>query len=512
MNMTNEEIGDVKNSVKRLFFVVVSVILQLIWLAYLMTEVVDISPYISGTLQVIAVVIALFIYAGRRNPDIKLPWIMLILVFPVLGVLMFLLFDASITTYTVRKHIEAIDQQIEPHLKQNEETLNALRKEDPSMSNIATYLYKYASAPLYRYNDVTFYSNASDAIEAQKEALKQAKRFIFMEYHAIEDAQSFAPIKEILAAKVKEGVDVRIFYDDVGSIGFINTDFIERMEELGIRTRVFNKVVPFLSFFMNNRDHRKITVVDGQVGFTGGYNLANEYFNLTHPYGHWKDTGIRIEGSAVQSLTALFLEMWNAIKDDHDNITNFLYMTPHYKSDGFIQPYGDTPLDQETTGEDVYLNIIKRAKHYVYITTPYLITTSDMTRELSLAAKRGVDVKIITPGIPDKKTIYRVTRSYYQNLVRAGVKIYEYTPGFMHAKEIISDGEIATCGTINFDYRSLYHHFENGAVLYKCSCIKDMVEDFKKTLLSCEDVTDKYLHRRGRSIIDIILRLFAPLL
>ena len=230
MNMTNEEIGDVKNSVKRLFFVVVSVILQLVWLAYLMTEVVDISPYISGGLQVIAGIIALFLYAGRRNPDIKLPWIMLILVFPVLGVLMFILFDASITTYTVRKHIEAIDQQIDPHLKQNEETLSALKKEDPSMSNIATYLYKYANAPVYRYNDVTFYNNASDAIEAQKEALKKAKRFIFMEYHAIEDAQSFAPIKEILAAKVKEGVDVRIFYDDVGSIGFINTDFIERME------------------------------------------------------------------------------------------------------------------------------------------------------------------------------------------------------------------------------------------------------------------------------------------
>ena len=187
-------------------------------------------------------------------------------------------------------------------------------------------------------------------------------------------------------------------------------------------------------------------------------------------------------------------------------------MTPHYKSDGFIQPYGDTPLDQETTGEDVYLNIIKRAKHYIYITTPYLITTSDMTRELSLAAKRGVDVKIITPGIPDKKTIYRVTRSYYQNLVRAGVEIYEYTPGFMHAKEIISDDEIATCGTINFDYRSLYHHFENGAVLYKCSCIKDMIIDFNNTLTECKNVTEKYLHRRGRSIIDIVLRLFAPLL
>jgi cardiolipin synthase len=336
-----------------------------------------------------------------------------------------------------------------------------------------------------------------------------------MEYHAIEDKESFGGIKEILIQKAKEGVEVRIIYDDVGSIGFINPKFIKNMETYGIHCRVFNPIVPALNIFMNNRDHRKITVIDGEIGFTGGYNLADEYFNITHPYGHWKDSGIKLTGDAVNSLTCMFLEMWNVIDNTDKDYGSYL---PKYDfkayDKGYVAPYADCPLDGEAVGENVYMNIVKNAKRYVYFTTPYLIITDEMQRELSQAAKRGVDVRIITPGIPDKKLVYQVTRSYYAGLVKNGVRIYEYTPGFIHAKQCICDDEVATVGTINLDFRSLYFHFENGTYLYKCSAIGDIKKDFDDTFPICTEVTDKY--KNGRSAVlriwQCILRLFAPLL
>lgn len=336
-----------------------------------------------------------------------------------------------------------------------------------------------------------------------------------MEYHAIEDAESFAALKEILSQKAKEGVDVRILYDDMGSVGFINADFVGRMKAEGIQCRIFNPMIPVRHIIMNNRDHRKITVVDGRVGFTGGYNLANEYFNLTHPYGHWKDTGVRLTDEAVRSLTCMFLEMWNAVKKTDSAYDAYLpkVVYPAHE-DGFVAPYADSPMHDEAVGENVYMNIVKNAKRYVYFTTPYLIINDEMSRELRLAAKRGVDVRIITPGIPDKKTVFRVTRSYYAELIRDGVRIYEYTPGFIHAKQCVCDDEVATVGTINMDYRSLYFHFENGVFLYGCSAVGEIRRDFDETFPMCCEVTEKY--RSGRSatlsIGQCILRLFAPLL
>ena len=322
-------------------------------------------------------------------------------------------------------------------------------------------------------------------------------------------------ILNVLKDRAAHGVEVRIFYDDVGSIGFINHDFRKRMEENDIACRVFNPIIPVLSVFMNNRDHRKITVIDGKVGFTGGYNLANEYFNITHPYGHWKDTGIRLEGDAVKSLTVMFLEMWNAVKKTDQDYQKYLPETDYQaKQDGFIQPYADSPLDDEHVGESVYMNLIAHAKKEIYFTTPYLIITDEMNRALGLAAKRGGDVRIITPGIPDKKLIYKVTRSYYAGLVRQGVRIYEYTPGFIHAKQCVCDGEAATCGTINMDYRSLYLHFENGAFLYNCDAVKEMRKDFEHIFAESTEVTEKY--KSGRSAVlrgtQCLLRLFAPLM
>lgn len=322
----------------------------------------------------------------------------------------------------------------------------------------------------------------------------------------------------VLEERVKAGVEVRVFYDDMGSIGFINTDFVKKLEVVGIKCRVFNPFAPGLNLFLNNRDHRKITVIDGKVGFTRGYNLANEYFNLTHPYGQWKDTGIRLEGDAVRSLTITFLEMWNAIKDsnqDDIDIDRYLPQNEYTaKENGYVQPYADSPINHEHIGEEVYISMVNKAEQYCYFMTPYLIITDEMTHALSLAAKRGVDVRIITPGIPDKKVVYGVTRSFYNGLVRNGVRIFEWEPGFCHAKMSIADDKMATCGTINLDYRSLYHHFENGCFMYDCTAVADMKKDFDQTFCTCREVTEQY--RTGRSATlrlgQLFLRLFAQLL
>jgi cardiolipin synthetase len=271
---------------------------------------------------------------------------------------------------------------------------------------------------------------------------------------------------------------------------------------------------PFLNIFMNNRDHRKITVIDGKVGFTGGYNLAEEYFNRTHPYGYWKDTGIMLTGDAVRNLTVMFLEMWNAVRKTDMDYDKYLPKVEYTaKEQGFVQPYADSPLDHETTGENVYMNLIKNAKHEIFFTTPYLIITDEMSRELRMAARRGVDVRIVTPGIPDKKMVYQMTRSYYSELARNGVRIYEYTPGFIHAKQCVCDGESATVGTINMDYRSLYLHFENGVLMYHYDAVAEIRKDFEDIFAASTEVTEKYNGRKsvparmGRGV----LRLFSPL-
>lgn len=339
-----------------------------------------------------------------------------------------------------------------------------------------------------------------------------------MEYFAIEDKESFARIHAVLAQKVKEGVEVRLFYDDVGSISFINGGFRAKMEADGIRTRVFNPVLPSLRVFMNNRDHRKITVIDGKIAYTGGYNLANEYFNVTHPYGEWKDAGIRLTGPAVRTYTTIFLEMWNAIRaTDKDDREFEGYFREHAEgpADGFVQPYADSPLDEEQVGESVYMSIANGASDYLYFVTPYLILTDEMSRAITLAAERGVDVRIVTPGIPDKKITYQLTRSYYAQLVRKGVRIFEFTPGFCHAKCCVSDDFIATCGTINLDYRSLYHHFEDGCVMYGTQAVQDVKKDLDGLLERSREVTG--LYRDGQQSLPIrifrcVLRLAAPLM
>lgn len=512
--MRTEAKAAVKNSIGRLMFAALGFVIQVVWIIMLCLKLNDYSAAISLGSSVLALCVAFYIYGKDMNAGFKLPWIIAILAFPVLGLCLYFLFGRPGATKHMRQHFEKIDADLEGTLVQDENVLKNLEETDFAVANQARYLWKCAGYPAWQNTDVEFHKTAEEGLEAQKRELRKAKKFIFMEYHAIEESSAFLELKEILVQKAKEGVEVRVFYDDVGSFVFINKDFIKRMEAVGIQCRVFNPMHPFLNIFMNNRDHRKITVIDGKVGFTGGYNLAEEYFNRTHPYGYWKDTGIMLTGDAVRNLTVMFLEMWNAVRKTDMDYDKYLPKVEYTaKEQGFVQPYADSPLDHETTGENVYMNLIKNAKHEIFFTTPYLIITDEMSRELRMAARRGVDVRIVTPGIPDKKMVYQMTRSYYSELARNGVRIYEYTPGFIHAKQCVCDGESATVGTINMDYRSLYLHFENGVLMYHYDAVAEIRKDFEDIFAASTEVTEKYNGRKsvparmGRGV----LRLFSPL-
>lgn len=514
-NTTEEKREAIPNSVSRMLLAGIGVLLQVLWIFWLALKLNDYSTAIQVCTSVLTFLITLRIYGLHINSAYKISWIILILLFPIFGLTIYLLFGRSGAVSVMRrrfgKNMTMLRRYHAPILQQR----RALPYPDRITRNHARYLQDRAGYPAYDNTDVTFYGDTCEALEAQKTALRSAEKFIFMEYHAIEDASAWQELEDILAERAAHGVEVRVFYDDVGSIGFINSKFVKKLAGRGIQCRRFNPVIPILNVFMNNRDHRKITVVDGRVGFTGGYNLAEEYFNRTHPYGQWKDSGIRLEGDAVRGLTLIFLELWGATQKAAPEVERYLPDVPYTaRENAVVLPYADNPLDDEATGENVYLNMIRSAKDYVYITTPYLILSDEMQRTLRLAASSGVDVRIITPGIPDKKLIFSVTRSYYARLAAGGVQIYEYTPGFIHAKQFVADDKAAAVGTINLDYRSLYLHFENGCWFCGCQAVQDVRADFEALFPQCENVTPQYSGQRSLALrgVQCVFRLFSPLM
>lgn len=515
---TVEKKTAIKNGIWRLVLVVIAITLQVVWLVYILKRVSEIAPWMSTAITAISIIFALVLYSRKINAEIKMPWIMLILVFPVVGIVLYLLIGLNGTTRKMRIRYRMEDAKLFTMMPQDGDVMQALEEEDLYRANMSRNILLHRGMPVYRNTDVSFHKEAILAFEALKRELHKAEKFIFMEYFAVEDAKAFSEIHAILKEKADAGLDVRLFYDDIGSIGFINTGFMKKMNEEGIKCKIFNPMFPVANFFINSRDHRKITVIDGKVGFTGGYNLADEYFNMTHPYGHWKDSGVMLRGEAVRSLTLLFLEMWNAVRGKDKDERDVRAFLPKASCEGdgkaYVQPYADSPIYPGHVAEDVYLNILNSAEKYVYFITPYLIITDEMLRAFSLAARRGVDVRIITPGIPDKKITYRVTRSYYSGLVDNGVRIFEYSPGFCHAKQCVVDGKTATCGTINLDYRSLYHHFEDGVLIHDEVFAKKVREDFDDTFLQCVEVTEDYRRDRKRRfrLLDLLLRLIAPAL
>ena len=502
------------NSLLRLGFVAVALVAQIVWIVLRVRLLNAYSEWIAGITALLTLVVVLKLNSKHTNAAMKMPWVMLIMALPVMGLCMYLLFEL-LGDPGVSNHLKTVRQQLyDSDEKLTAGNLERLSEQDLAMANQFRYLWKDGGYPVWTNTKVHYYSEAKDAFQALKEELNRAEHFIFMEYFIVQNGDSFRELEEILVRKAKEGVEIRLLYDDFGSIAKIGREFAKRLTGEGIQCVPFNPALPILNLFMNHRDHRKITVIDGKVGFPGGYNLSDEYFDLTRPYGKWKDTGLRLEGEAVRSLTSLFLELWCVQCWREEPKVHYLDVCHSVQAEGFVQPFGDDPLGAERIAENVYLNLINESDRSLYIMTPYLIITDEMVRALGLAAKRGVDVRIITPGIPDKKTVYAVTRSYYAGLACQGVRIFEYTPGFCHAKQCICDGKIASVGTSNLDYRSLYHHFENDVLLYGCDAVEEIARDFEATFPLCREVTESYASGRGGMLRtwQYILRLFAPLM
>ncbi len=500
-----------RNSVSRLIIIGLIVLAEMVWVVIMGVHFYQISTWVTALSTLMAMLIVLEIVSAHSNSAFKLPWVIAILVFPLAGLALYLLIGRPGITRRKRRKLEDIGDKL------RRDYLHApqITPEKPSFYRQMKYINDDSAYPAWQDTAVRFHPSTTSALEELLEALSQAQSFIFMEYHAIEDAEAFSRIRAVLRERAAAGVEVRIIYDDLGSVGFLSPVFIHHLREDGIECRVFNPIMPVINVFMNNRDHRKITVIDGKIGFTGGYNLADEYFNIVQPYGEWKDSGVMLTGSAVRNLTVQFLEMWNTIKNtDRDFDRYFPETRRACDAEGFVQPYGDCPLDDIYLGENVYMNMINSAENYIWFMTPYLIIGDEMRRAMTLAARKGIDVRIFTPGIPDKKFIYRITRSYYRGLVKSGVRIYEFTPGFLHSKQCVCDGKTAVVGTINLDFRSLYFHFENGVFFGNCDAVRDVKLDFDNTMERCREVTDDYRKEPTglRLLMDQILRLISPIM
>lgn len=502
---------------RRMVIIPLLIIIQLGILTFAIWKITESFVYLYAVFVLISIFAVVYIASTKDNPSYKLAWTIPVLLFPVFGGLFYLIFGLKKTTKRFRTKIFNIHKEISKLLIQDKDILNEIERQDKGIANQVRYLNKYAASPIYKNSTTKYLSPGEDFFEKLKEELIKAKKYIFLEYFIIEEGFMWDSILEILKQKVEEGVDVRLIYDDMGCLQKLPYKYNEKLNKIGIKCVVFNPFVPFLSVVMNNRDHRKITIIDGDTAFTGGINLADEYINKVNRFGHWKDASIMIKGDAVWNLTMMFLEAWqfnSGQSEDYERYKPNVNYDGIFKSDGYVQPYGDSPLDDETVGENVYLNIINGARDYVYIASPYLIVDNELVTALKLAAKRGVEVVIVTPHIEDKKYVHMVTRAYYPQLIEVGIKIYEYTPGFIHSKTFVCDDEIGTIGTINMDYRSLYLHFECGVLLYKTKSLMQIKEDFIETLNTCKLITmeDCKKIKWSNKFITAILRVFAPLM
>lgn len=505
----------IKAFFNKVFITALLILIQAGWFVLFFMKLTEYSHWTRAFFATLSLVIAVRIIGKDENSEYKISWIVLITILPLFGGLLYLCFGNKKPSKNMRKKLDMTHNEYLSQYAQDEKIMNDIKKDNLRIGEISGYLQKYSGFPLYVNTKTKYYRIGEEMFEDMLAELEKAEHFIFLEYFIIDDGLMWEKTLEILKRKVKQGVDVRLMYDDFGSLFLLPKDFVKQMESVGIKCMAFNPLVPFISAVMNNRDHRKILVIDGHTGFTGGINLADEYINRIHPHGHWKDTGIMLKGEAVWSFTLMFLEMWNSFR--HEDIC-FDDYKPHrwhkepFETDGFVQPFSDTPLDDENVGENVYIEMLNQAEDYVYIFTPYLIPDNEMKTAMCLAAKRGVDVRLVTPKIADKKMVHRLTRSYYRPLLKSGVRIYEYTPGFIHAKSCVCDDIAGVVGTINMDFRSLYLHFECAAFFYKSSAVMYLKKDSLDTIARSEEISEDFCSKGFFStLLDSLLRLIAPL-
>lgn len=476
----------------------------------------SLSKGMSYFISFMQFVVVIYIVNDKSDPTMKLIWVIFIMFVPALGILMYFYAKFQLGSIILKKRLEHIDVRSERYLQPDQNIYNDLQIQDKQVSMIAKYIYDNTGCPVYRNTEVTYLNCGEEKYRALIEQLEEAQDFIFMEYFIIEEGRVWNSILRVLEKKVQQGVEVRVMYDGLCSLTKLPIGYFKKLRKKGIKSKTFAPARPFFTTQQNNRDHRKILVIDGKVAFTGGINLADEYMNVIDRFGYWKDTAVMLRGDAARSYTLMFLQMWNVSEKTIGNFDRYLdvEIPLQFPNNGYVIGYGDDPFGKERIGESVYLHIVNTANRYLHIVTPYLVIDNVMMSSLKFAAKRGVDVKIVMPGIPDKAYAYCIARTYYNELIEAGVEIYEYTPGFTHAKMFISDDEKATVGTINLDYRSLFLHFENGCFIYKNKTIFDIEQDYQQMLSESKKVS--LIECRNRPIVykacGKLLRLLAPLM
>ena len=501
---------------KRVFIVGFIILIQIIWGISMLTRLTEYSSALNSVLAILSMLVVLYIINKDDNPAYKLAWIIPILSFPLFGGILYLMFGDKRPTKRMRIQMDKSAARISAFSIAEDHILEQIKEEDKIAYGQMKYITDCAHYPAYRNTESTYYNSGEACYPVLLDELRKAKHFIFMEYFIVEEESMWDGILSVLKQKAAEGVEVRFMYDDMGCVALLPYKYYKKLEEYGIKSVAFNPVIPFFSLVMNHRDHRKITVIDGNVGFMGGWNLADEYINVKERFGYWKDTAVMLKGDAVWNLTSMFLVTWNSVRPDKEDVRRYMpgIMTPNpVQAEGYVQPYGDSPLDRENVSESVFLNMINSAQNYIYMSTPYLVIDNEMMTALVLAAKRGVDVRIITPGIPDKKYVFLLTQSYYSQLVQGGVKIFQFDPGFIHAKSFVCDDKFAIVGTINLDYRSLYLHFECGTFFYGTPVVEAVKQDLLETMeVSTEQtyaMTQKNIFKR---LLQAVLRVLAPLL
>ena len=528
----------------RTAIIVVALLLQLFVFFASFYWLKDYSTAVYAAFVLLGAVTVVHILNEENNASFKIAWIIPVLVIPVFGTVLYIYINLQPGTKRIHKKLTKIEDEIRPYLAQNEETVQELQEQSAGEKGIADYLYHADNYPVYADCKMKYYPIGEAKFADMIEQLKHAEHFIFMEYFIVAKSYMWNTILEILKEKAAQGVEVRMMYDGMCSLALLPYGYYKDLEKMGIQSIPFSQIRPVLSTYQNNRDHRKILIIDGKTVFTGGINLADEYINRIDRFGHWKDTAVMIQGEAVKSFTLLFLKMWHVAKGkdsipeeeiqkytvsvwenaqagemrtDMESMRNTDMQNTQDKklhAGGYVIPYGDDPYGDERIGKQVYIDILNRARKYVHIMTPYLILDDEMITALRYCAKRGVETVIIMPHIPDKIYAYLLARTYYKQLLKYGVKIYEYTPGFVHAKVFVSDDIRGCVGTINLDFRSLYLHFECGAYMYSNDVLHDVEQDFKETLKQCQEITkescDKY--PKGKMLVGKMLRLIAPLM
>lgn len=481
-----------------------------------------------------AAICVIVIINSKENPAFKLMWMLPLSITPVFGVILYVFITANPVRFGQAKGLKKRINETAPYLKMPEAFKAKMKQEKVPISDLSYYIENINHLPTYTNTEVTFFPDGQKKLDDLLAEIEKAENYIFMEYFIINKGYVWDAVLEALKKKAAAGVEIRLMYDGFNSMVALPYRYTRKLAEYGIKARVFSPVRPFLSSHQNYRDHRKIVVIDGKVAYNGGINLADEYMNLKERFGYWKDTAVKLKGDAVKSFTAMFLQMWGMFTNEVENYDRYLLkpeLTEHVSDEnasaehvtdentsadilGYVIPYNDDPCNGEDVAEEVYLDILNKARDYVWIMTPYLIPENEIITGLCFAAQRGVDVRIIMPHIPDKKIVFNVAHTYYTQLIEAGVRIYEFTPGFVHAKMFVSDDCKAVVGSINLDFRSLYEHFECATFIYDNPVIADVKKDFIHTFEQSQEFFKEDYKKLPLSdrICGKVCRLFGPLL